>query len=204
MAATCTPDGKVSLNTTPVNEVGPGLVTVKVRVLVPLIMMVVGEKALLMAGVPITRIDADAVLPEPPSVEDILPVVFVTVPATVPVTFTLIVQDSPTPSVPLATVIELSPAEAEMVGMVLQVVTEFGVAATCRPPVKLSVKPTPVSGMELTAGLVSVKVRVLVALIMMEVGEKALLIAGGPAAEIVAYAAFPSPPSVEVTLLVWF
>jgi hypothetical protein len=94
VAATCRPDGKVSVTATPLNAVELfGLVMVKVRVEVPLTATLVGEKALLMLG-GATTVSVAVLLaaPVPPLVELTAPVVLDLLPAVVPVTLTEIVH----------------------------------------------------------------------------------------------------------------
>jgi len=90
VAATCRPDGKLSVTATPLNAVELfGLVMVNVMVDVPPTEVLVGEKALLILGGASTVRSADAVLPVPPLLEVTLPLVLVYDPATAPVTVTL-------------------------------------------------------------------------------------------------------------------
>jgi len=94
VAATCKPDGKLSVTATPLKAVPVfGLVMVKVRVEVPLTATLVGEKALVMLGGATTvSVAVLLVAPVPPLVELTAPVVLDLLPAVVPVTLTEIVH----------------------------------------------------------------------------------------------------------------
>src|SRR5215471_8720882 len=74
---TVKPVGRVSVNPTPFSAtvLSAGFVMVKVSEVVVPIPMPAGLKALEMEGGPTTLIDADAILPVPPSTEVTLPVV---------------------------------------------------------------------------------------------------------------------------------
>src|SRR5262249_8755673 len=90
---TVRPLGSVSVNPTPVSAtVVFGLVSVKVRVVVPFSGMVDGLNAFAMAGGATTVMLALPVLPVPPSVEVTCTLLFFT-PADAPVTFTTTVQE---------------------------------------------------------------------------------------------------------------
>ena len=99
--ATTIPEGIVSVNATPVSATpfAAGLVMVKVSEVVPFNETTAEPKALAITGGATTSILDEAVVPVPPSVEEIAPVVLFFVPAVVPVTFTLKVQGAPAASV---------------------------------------------------------------------------------------------------------
>src|SRR5215471_4482597 len=86
LLATVNPVGKVSVNPTPVSDevLGAGLVMVNCKDVVVFSAMLVGLKALVIVGGPITVRFAVAVFPLPPLPEDTVPVVFVYWPAVAP------------------------------------------------------------------------------------------------------------------------
>jgi len=116
--------------------------------------------------------------PAPPLVELTGLVVLDTVPDWVPVTFTVSVQVVPgvvmVPPVRLITVLA-----AVATGVPPHEFTMPGVAATCNPLCSVSLNATPFSAVVLAAGLVMVKVTVVVPFSEMLVAPKALLIVGG-------------------------
>ena len=88
---------------------------------------------------------------------------------------------------------------AVAVGVPLQVfVKPFGVATT-NPAGSVSLNATPACVTVLAAGLVMVKVSVLVPFTGIELGLNALAIEGGPTTVSVSVAVLPAPPSLEVT-----
>ena len=155
-----------------------GLVIVKVKVLVPFIDMVVGENALLMLRGAITVKVADAAFPVPPLVEVTAEVVLTLLPPLVPVTVTLTVQVMPASMVPPEKVRLVAPALGANTGDPHPDVSASGVAATCIPAGKLSVKPTPVNATVFEEGLVMVKTRTLVPFTLIEEGVNPLEITG--------------------------
>src|SRR5262249_41926688 len=138
------------------------------------------------------------VAPVPPFVELTAPVVFVTTPACVPVTFTTTVQVAP--GVAMLPPVRLMLVElAVAVTVPPQELTTPGVDATCSPFVSVSLKAIPVSDVVLAAGLVIVKVAVVVPFSGMVAAPNALLIVGGATILIVAVLLVaPVPPFVEV------
>src|ERR1700687_3903244 len=137
------------------------------------------------------------VAPVPPLVELTLPVVLLLVPEVVGVTFTLTAHELLAEIVPPLRLIEVLPAVA--VNVPPHVLVAFGVAATCRPPGKVSVTATPLKAVPVL-GLVMVKVRVEVPPTATLVGEKALLILGGATTvREVVLLVVPVPPLVELT-----
>jgi hypothetical protein len=179
MAATCIPAGRLSVKLTPVKgTVFPaGAVRVKVRVLVPPSTILVGAKDLLIVGGATTVSEAEAVLPFPPFVEVTVPLVLFFTPLVTPTTLTVTVQVLFGTIVPPAKVTEvavLDTAPPHCAGS--------GAMLTVRPAGKLSVKPTPVSGIALVIGFVMVNVNIEVSPTAMEENEKALLMVGATTA----------------------
>src|SRR5215472_17513021 len=126
--------GSVSLNATPVRSPAAvvfGSLMVKVSVEVPFNGMLVGLNALLIVGGATTVRLAVPVSPVPAVVS--LPVtLLLAVPATVPFTFTVTVQDAP--GAKLAPLNEMLPEPATAVGVVLHVfVSPLGIANTSVP-----------------------------------------------------------------------
>src|SRR5580704_7858420 len=96
-----------------------------------------------------------------------------------------------------------APDKAMVVGAVVVKVpppTLAELVATVKPAGSVSVKATPVSAVVLPAGLVMVKVKVLVPLTAGVVGLKAPAMVGGATTWMLAEAVPPVPPSAEVTL----
>jgi len=174
------PAGKVSSTFTVVNAPGLplGLLSVKVRVVLPPLAIVVAPKALVNVGAVYTFKVSLAVLPVPPFVELTLPLVLTFAPALVAVTSTSTVQ------VPLAAIVPplklklVSSADGDQVGEPQSVAEASGVPATFTPLGKLSVKATPVNEFPLL-GLVIVKVSVEVPFTAIGSVPKLLLILGG-------------------------
>jgi hypothetical protein len=138
------------------------------------------------------------VAPVPPLVEEIAPVVLVTTPDCVPVTFTTIVQVAPGVAIdPPVRLIDVEFAVAVTVPP--QLLVTPGVEATCRPPVSVSLNAIPFSDVVLAAGLVMVKVTVVVLFRGIAAALNAFEIVGGATIFTVAVLlAAPVPPSVEV------
>jgi hypothetical protein len=118
------------------------------------------------------------VAPVPPSAEVIALVVLVIVPPAVPVTLTVIVHDPPADSVPPDKFNDVELAVAP-VTLPLQVFANAGDDATCRPPVSVSVNPTPLSVFE-ALGLLMVNVIVVDPPTATADVPNALLMVGGP------------------------
>lgn len=197
--ATTRPVGSVSLNATPASATvfAAGLVILKVSVLVPFTGMVVGLNALAIEGGAMTVSGADAVLPVPPLVEDTAPVVLTKAPAVVPVTFTTTVQELAVATLPPVRLMLVPPAVAEGVPPQL-LVKAFGLATTT-PVGNVSLNATPASATVFAAGLVMVKVSVLVPFSGIELGLKTFAIEGGATTVRLAVAVLPVPPLVEET-----
>jgi hypothetical protein len=184
LLATVSPVGSVSLNPTAVKAAvfAGGLVIVKVSFVVALRAMLVGLKALAIAGGATTVSTAVLlVAPVPPSVDVTASVVLLLLPALVPVTSAEKVHDEPAAgdavSVPPVRLMVLLPAVAVIVPLPQEPVNPLGVATT-KPAGKLSVKATPLSEL-VVFGLVMVKLSVLLAFNATLVGLKALLIVVG-------------------------
>jgi hypothetical protein len=180
-AATCRLAGNESLKDTPVMLLELGFVIVKVKVLLPPTEVDTGRKALLILGGPITVMVAEAVLPEPPSVEVTVLVVLVKTPAVVPVTFTLIVQVAPGSIVPPEKLMEVAPAEGEKDGEPHPPVVGLGNESTRTPEGNESLNETPVKFTKLPGGLFIVMTSVLVPFIGITEGEKPFQITGAAA-----------------------
>lgn len=149
------PVGSVSLKPTPVSPtvLPAGLAIVKLKVADPFSGMLAPPKASLIIGGAATARLAVAVFPVPPSVEETVTLLFFA-PAVVPVTFKLSVQEPPAASVPPDRLTADEPVAAAAVPVQV-VVKPLGVATT-RPVGKLSLNPTPLSAIELTAVLLTV------------------------------------------------
>jgi hypothetical protein len=198
VAATTRPVGNVSVKATPVSVLVPGLATTKANVLVPFSPIVVGPKALVIVGGPMTVKLAVALTVVVPVCVDVIELtVFVSVPATVPVTLTVTTQLLLLAIVPADSETLLEPAVAA--GVPPQVFVSPGVVATTRFAGKLSVKATPVR--VLAAGLVRVKVSETGTFAGVVGAPNALVSVGGGVAAIrIADVVFPVPPLVELTV----
>lgn len=205
--ATTIPEGRASVNATPVSvAVFPaGLVTVKLKLVVPFTGIFAAPNDLLIAGGNSTVTFAVAVPPLPPSVEVTVPVMLFCAPIVVPVTFTLNVQDEFAAKPAPARTTLVPPALAVIVPLPHDPVRPLG-AATTIPAGRLSAKPTPLSATVFTAGFAIVKLRLVLPLTGMEAAPNALVIVGGATTAILEDAAPPVPPSVDVTgpvVLIW-
>lgn len=146
---------------------------------------------------PATVRPAVAVLPVPPFAEVTFPVTLVKLPGWVAVTGTLNVQLLFTAMVAPERLMVLPPLVVSVPPHT--VVVAF---ATDSPAGKTSVNATPVRATVFTAGLAMVKPSDVVAFTAMELGAKLLAITGGATTIILAEAATPAPPSLEVITLV--
>lgn len=185
--------GKVSVNVTPVSvSFWFGFAIVKVKVDVPLTRIGFGENNLEMAGgrtavsvsvaEPVVVLLVNVLGFPPPSryVAEINPLTLVCGPVVVAVTLTLTVQELFAASVApvgLPKVSELEPAAGDQVGEPPHVVLADGVAATCNPEGRESVKVMPLKATD-ALGLVMVKVSVETPLTAMGSGEKDLVSVG--------------------------
>jgi len=143
--ATTMPDGRVSVNATPVSEtvLADGLVTVKLSEVVPFSAMPEAPNALPMDGGAITARFAEAVPPVPPFAELTAPVVLLCAPAAAPVTFTEKVHELLAASVAAERLIALVPCVAVIEPPPQVPVTPLGVE-TKSPVGRVSLKATPV------------------------------------------------------------
>jgi hypothetical protein len=155
---TTRPAGNVSVKPTPVNAVEAlGLFIVKLSEVDPFREMLAAPNDFTIVGATIaaTVTLVEAVPPEPPSTEATALVVLFFVPAVVPVTFALKVQEPLDASVALAKLMLPDPAVAVIVPLPQLPVSPFGVETT-RPAGSVSVKATPVNAVE-ALGLFIVK-----------------------------------------------
>src|SRR5947209_16669074 len=150
------------------------------------------------AGVATLSVAVLLVAPVPPLVELTAPVVLVTVPDCVPVTFTTIVHVLP--GVAMLPPVRLMLVElAAAVTVPPQVLLTPGVDATCKPLVNVSLNATPFSALVLLAGLVIVNVTVVVPFSVIFAAPNALLIVGGATTfNSAVLLVVPVPPSVEL------
>ena len=202
--ATCSPPVSVSLKATPFSATvsTDGLVSVKVRVVVPPGRIVAARNALLMVGGATTARPAEAVEPVPPCVEVMTPVVLFLAPAVVPVTST------PKLSVPFAArlapdnVITLVPCVAVSVPPPTVPVRFLGVEIT-RPAGSVSLKPIPLSAVVVLVFWM-VKVRWVFPFSGMLLTKNALAIVVGATTVMEAFEVFPVPAVVELTVTLLF
>jgi hypothetical protein len=193
---TTKPEGKVSLNPTPVNPLlALGFCSVKLRLVDPFTGMLAAPNALLIVGGANTVIEALAVLPVPPVVELTVTLLFFG-PAVVPCTFTDTVQLAFAASVPPDKLTE--PDAPTAVAVPPQVLFKFDGEATTRPAGRLSVKAIPVSAIPLF-GLLMLKVSEVVPFKGTVAAPNALLMLGGLATVRFAVAVLPVPPLVDDT-----
>src|SRR5258708_4449753 len=201
VAATTTPAGRLSVNATPLKATLVfGLLMLKLNVLFALRAMLVGLNDLVIAGgLATVSVAVLLVAPVPPLVELTAPVVLLTVPDCVPVTFTTIVPVEP--GVAMFTMERLMLFVFAVAFTVPpQLFVSPGVDATCNPLVSVSLNAIPVSALVLLAGLVMVNVTVVVPFSAMFAAPNALLIVGGATTvKTAVLLVVPVPPSVEVT-----
>lgn len=193
---TCIPDGKESVNPTPVSATALLLVIVKLRVVLPFKTMREAWNDLLMEGGSSTVRLAVAVVPEPPSFEVTLPVVLFRTPAAVPVTLTEKVHDALTAKLAPESATLVAPGTAVMVPPPQEPVKPFG-DATARPGGNASENPTPETGIAFAAGFVMVKLKVVLAFSATVGVPNDFAIVGGTATVTVAVLlAAPAPVSL--------
>lgn len=205
------PPGNVSVNATPLSALTVfGLVSVKLRVLLPFNGMVLGLNALLMVGGAITVSVSDAVPPVPPSVELTVLVVLTCVPTLIPVTLTENVHEDPAAGdavnvPPDKLTVDGVPGGLLIVAVMVPLPHEpvTVVEASFTPPGNESVKATPLNALAVL-GLVTVKLNVLLLFSGTLLGLNALLMVGGATTIKVSLAVPPVPPSVELTVPVVF
>src|SRR5206468_4311042 len=141
---------------------------------------------------------AVAVLPSPASTEVTFEVTLFFAPPVVAVTLTVKVHEAPAARAAPDKLMLPDPAAAVMVPAPHAPVRPFGVA-TKRPAGRLSVKPTPVSVVDVF-GFVIVNVRDVIVPAGMPAVPKPFLIAGGHATLRLAAAVPPGPPCTDCTL----
>jgi hypothetical protein len=165
---TTSPAGSVSVKPMPLKEAAAlGFAMIKLRLVLPFNGIDETPNVLVMsggatfAGGPTVRL-ADAVLPVPALVDVTAPVVLVRFPVDVPFTVTLNVHD-PFAAMPAPVkVTPFDPAAAVMLPPPQEPVNPLGVATTS-PAGKVSVNATPVMAAVFAAGLVMLKLRLVVA-----------------------------------------
>lgn len=192
------PDGRLSVKPTPLNDVVFGFWTVKLNEVMPFTGMIVVPNEIVTVGGGSTFRLAEAVLPGPALVDVTVPVVFVRSPPMVPLTVTLNVQELLTPIVAPESVTLLEPAVAVMVPPPQVPFKPLGVARIS-PGGNESLKPTPVSAAVFAAGFVMVNMSEVVPLMPIFSAPNALLMTGGTIPARVADAGAPAPPSADVT-----
>src|SRR5215510_10888866 len=199
--ATTSPAGRLSVNANPVSvTLLFGLLMLMVSKVVPFNGILVGANVLVtLGGLATINVAVLLVAPVPPLVELTAPVVLGRLlPDCVPVTFTTIVQ--------LVPGVAMLPPDRLMLVLFAVAVTvpphvllTPGVLATCNPFVSVSLNATPFSAVVFAAGLVMVKVTVVVPFREMLAAPNALLIVGGATTFTSAVLlATPVPPSVEL------
>jgi hypothetical protein len=144
---------------------------------------------------------ADAVPPVPPSVDVTLPLVLFCVPAAVPLTLMLKLQEVLAASVAPDRLIALLPATAVIVPPPHEPVSPFGVATT-RPAGSVSPNPIPFTVL-LVLLFWTVKVRLVVPFNGMLAAPKALISTGGATTVMEAFDVFPVP-KLDVTWTLLF
>src|SRR5436305_11197955 len=207
--ATTSPAGRESVNATPVRASDVlGLLMLRANEVLAFSRMLAAPKPLvIVGGVATLSVAVLLVAPVPPLVELTAPVVLVTVPDCVPVTFATIVHVLP--GVAMLPPVRLMLVElAAAVPVPPQVLLNPGVDATCGPLVNVSLNATPFSALVLLAGLVIVNVTVLVPFSVIFAAPNALLIVGGATTVIVAVllvvAAAPPVEPISPLLLLLF
>jgi len=162
------PAGSVSVKPMPLNEAATfGFAMMKLRLVLPFSAIDATPKVLVMsggttlAGGPTFKL-ADAVFPLPALVDVTAPVVLVRFPVDVPCTVTLNVHELFAAMLAPVRATLFDPAAAVMLPPPQEPVNPLGVATTS-PAGKVSVKATPVMAAVFAAGLVMVKLRLVVA-----------------------------------------
>src|ERR1700730_6776890 len=174
-----------------------GFLTVNVSDVVPFSGMVAAPNTLVTVGAAVTVRFAVAVPPVPALVEVTAPVVFVQLPAELPITFTLKVHDPLAGMLPPDKLTLLEPAVAVIVPPPHEPARPLGVA-TIIPPGNASVKATPLSATVLTWAMV--KLRLVVPFMGIRPAPKVWVIEGGTSTVTLAAAVPPVPPSTDVTV----
>jgi hypothetical protein len=191
--------GSVSVKATPVSAAvfAAGFVIVKVSEVVPFGGMFETPNDLLIEGAASTARFADAVPPAPPFAEVTAPVVLLSAPVVVPVTFTVKLHEELAPRIAPARITLAVPCVAVMVPPPQVPVSPLGVATT-KPEGKVSVKPTPVSDVPVL-GFDTVKVNVVLPPSGTVAAPKDFVIVGTATTVTDAFEVLPAPAVVEVT-----
>ena len=198
VAATCRPDGKLSVTETPLKAVPVfGLVMVSVSEVVPFTGMFVAPKALAMDGGATTTMLADAIPPFPASADVTAPVVLFFVPALVPVTLTAKLHVALAANVAPIRLRPFAPAVAVIAPPPQLPVRPFGVATT-KPEGSVSVNPIPLREL-FPFGFETLNVSEVVPFSAMDVVPNALPMVGGASTVSVAVLLVaPGPVSVAL------
>src|SRR5437016_807594 len=196
--ATTSPAGKLSVNATPLRLVVFGLLIVNVRLVLALSGIEPAPNAFEIVGGVATVMLAEAVFPVPPLVEATAPVVLFFGPEVVAFTFTEIVHELLIATVPPLRLTLPLPAVAVVVPPQV-LLRPFGVATTS-PAGNVSVNATPVSATVFAAGLVIVKVRLVVPFTGIAAAPNALLMLGGATTDSVCCAEAVPADAVSVGL----
>lgn len=194
--ATMRPAGNESMNARPFKAIELELVILNVSEVLVFSGIVGAPKVLVMLGGATTVMLAVAVLPVPPSVDETAPVVFVSTPAVLPVTFSEIVQNVFAATVPPLRLMLVEPEVAPVTDPP-QPLLRFGVLDTASPAGSASVNAKPVKVMELE--LVILIVSVVLAFSGILCAPKVLVMLGGDTTVTFALELLPWPPSVEFT-----
>jgi hypothetical protein len=201
--ATTIPEGSESVNATPVKPTvfATGFVIVNVSEVEAFNAMLAAPNTFAIEGGATTATLADAVPPVPPCVEVTAPVVLFCAPAAIPVTFTVKLQEALAASVPPDKLTLVEPATA--VAVPPQVLADpFGVAITS-PAGNVSVKPIPVSDTD-AFGLPILIVSDVPPFNAIVAAPNTFAIVGGPRTVTDAFAVFPAPAVVELTVTLLF
>src|SRR5277367_504003 len=195
---TTNPAGRVSVKAMPVRAPAVfGLVTRKVRLVLPPTEIIAAPKLLLIVGGFTTVMLAVPVFPVPPLVDVTVTELFCT-PAVAPVTLTENVHDAPAARDAPDKLTVDAPAVAVMVPESHVPVIMLGVETT-NPAGRVSVKAMPVRA-PAVFGLVTRKVRLVLPPTEIIAAPKLLLIVGGFTTVMLAVPVFPVPPLVDVTV----
>jgi len=165
------------VNATPVSGTVLALAMVKLRLVVVFTGMRAAPKDFVIEGGTTTATLAVAVPPVPPSVDVTVPVVLFCTPITVPVTFTLKVQEAFNARLAPARLTLPDPGLAAIVPAPHVPVSPLGVVTT-KPDGSVSVTPIPLSA-TVAFGFVIVKLRLVVPFSARKATPKVLVIAGG-------------------------
>lgn len=198
LLATVNPVGSVSVKATPDSgtSFAAGFWIVNVSEVVAFTAMVEGLNTLAIPGGATTSMLAEAPDPLPPSLELTVLVTLFCIPAAVPVTFTLNMQEEFAAIVPPDRLMVFVFCVAVIVPLPQEPVRPFGVEMIS-PAGNVSVNPIPVSATPLA--LLIVKLRLVEPVSGMLIAPKALEMLGGPTTVSEALDVLPVPPFVDVT-----